>query len=199
MTAEAPSMTVGAAIERRRSVRAYKGDPVDRSTVEALLAAAVRAPTAVHAEPWAFVVVQDREALRRLSDRAKPLFVGEVRRAQLDRGGHALDAFERPDFNVFYDAGTLIVIGDLSGAPFAAADCWLAAENLMLAACAMGLGSCVIGSAVAALNLPEVKRELEIPEAYSAIAPIIVGVPTHDAPGTPRRPPRVLAWRRGSS
>ena len=56
------------------------------------------------------MIVQDGFKLKRLSDRAKPLFVQEVHRAQLDRG-HALDVFASPDFNIFYDAGTLIVIG----------------------------------------------------------------------------------------
>ncbi|MGE5088997.1 MAG: nitroreductase family protein [Candidatus Levyibacteriota bacterium] len=194
-TRSAIGMTLQEAIDRRRSVRAYRPGSLDRSAIDALLQAAVRAPTAMHAEPWAFVVIQDRDALRRLSDRAKPLFVDEVRRAHLDRGGHALHTFERPEFNVFYDAGTLIVIGVESHTPFAEADCWLAAENLMLAACAMGLGSCVIGSAVAALNFPDVKLALGIPEAFLAIAPIIVGTPAQDAPATGRRPARIVAWR----
>lgn len=42
------------------------------------------------------------------------------------------------------------------------ADCWLAAENLMLSACALGLGTCCIGSAIPALNSPEAKSELGI-------------------------------------
>jgi hypothetical protein len=44
------------------------------------------------------------------------------------------------------------------------ADCWLAPENLMLAACAKGLGACVIGLAVSALSTPEWKAELKIPD-----------------------------------
>ena len=188
-------MTVDEAIHSRRSIRRYAAGVVDRATVETLLRAAVRAPTAVHMEPWAFVVLQDRAALRRLSDRAKPLFVEEVHRAHLDRGGHALDIFTRPDFDVFYDAGTLVVIGTESNTPFAAADCWLAAENLMLAACAMGLGTCVIGSALPALQLPDVKREVGIPAEFAAVAPIVVGVPSGETPITSRKPPRVVAWR----
>jgi nitroreductase len=47
---------------------------------------------------------------------------------------------------------------------------WLAAENLMLAAHAMGLGTCVIGSAVPALNTPKSKAELNIPSECTAIA-----------------------------
>lgn len=189
------AMTVAEAIDARRSVRSYASEPVDRASVRRLLAAAVRAPTAVHAEPWAFVIIQDRGTLRRLSDRAKPLFVDEVHRAHLDRGGHALDIFAQPEFNIFYDAGTLIVIGALQAGPFVAADCWLAAENLMLAARSMGLGTCVIGSALAALNLPDVKAELGVAADYVAVAPIIVGMPAADTPATSRKEPRVLVWK----
>jgi nitroreductase len=188
-------MTIMEAINGRRSVRSYASQSLDATTVRALLAAAVQAPTAVHEEPWRFVVIQDRSALRRLSDRAKPLFLEEVQRAHLDRGGHTLDIFASPGFDIFYDAGTLVVIGAQAGGPFAAADCWLAAENLMLAAYSMGLGTCVIGSALAALNLVDTKAELGIPPEFSAIAPIIVGVPRGETPLTSRKEPRILVWK----
>ena len=119
----------------------------------------------------------------------------EVHRAHLDRGDHALDMFERPDFNIFYNAGTLIVICAKATGLFVVADCWLAAQNLMLAAYAMGLGTCVIGSAVSGLNTPQIKDELGIPFEVSAIAPIIVGVPADASPANPRKEPRILAWK----
>ena len=50
------------AIFMRRSVRAYTEQTLDESTIRALLDAAVQAPTAMHTEPWAFVIVQDRNA-----------------------------------------------------------------------------------------------------------------------------------------
>jgi nitroreductase len=183
------------AINGRRSVRLYTGERADESTIRALLAAAVRAPTAIHLEPWVFVIVQDEETLKRLSDRAKGFFVEEMHRAHLDRGGHAFSMFERPDFNIFYNAGTLIVIGAKAIGPFVTADCWLAAENLMLAAYAMGLGTCVIGSAVTGLNTPESKQELGIPPEVSVIAPIIVGMPADKPAVTPRKQAQILAWK----
>lgn len=183
------------AIQSRRSVRSYVTQSLDRLTVTKLLSAAVRAPTAVHREPWEFVVVQDPNTLKRLSDKAKPLFAQEAQRTHLDRGGHGLDIFASPDFNIFYNAGTLIVICGPSAAPFAVADCWLAAENLMIAACALGLGTCVIGSSIAALNLPDIKAELGIPAALSAIAPIIVGVPSGETPPTSRKELQILSWK----
>ncbi len=185
-------MNVYEAILARRSVRRYTSEPLDRTTVRLLLEAAVHAPTAMHEEPWAFAVLQDKAVLRQLSDRAKPLFVNELRRSGRMRPEHSLDIYADPEHNIFYDAGTLIVICANAMGPFAAADCWLAAENLMLAACAMGLGTCVIGSALPALNMVSTKTELGIPEKFSAIAPIIVGHPDGETAPVPRREPYIL-------
>lgn len=180
------------AILARRSVRSYTTEEVDRATVRVLLEAAIRAPTAEHKEPWAFVVIQDRLLLQQLSDRAKPIFMDEIGRFQ-GHAGHA-DLFTTSGFNVFYDAGTLIVICAKSNGPFNAADCWLAAENLILAACAMGLGTCVIGAAQPALNHPEMKAELNIPREFLAVAPIIVGYARGEVAPTTRKEPLILSY-----
>lgn len=184
-------MTLFEAIQRRRAVCSYLPDVVDRDTIAELLKAAVRAPTAMHEEPCAFVVVQDRRLLKRYSDLAKSTWAAEHKTT----GATATALFEQPDFNIFYDASTLVVIAARSPGPFAVADCWLAAENLMLAACAMGLGTCCIGFAVPVLNQPDVKAELGIPADAAAIAPIIVGNPRGDTPQTSRKPPTILSWR----
>ncbi len=189
-------------IYRRRSVRSYKTDPIDEGQLRALLDAAVRAPTAMHEEPWRFIVVQNRAVLARLSDRAKgmaraeALRHGNVLKQPGSPGDGLASPFGDPAFNIFYDAGTLVVIGATPTGEFVSADCWLAAENLMLAACAEGLGTCCIGFALKALNEPETKAELGIPADIHAFAAIIVGVPTEDAPPTPRKPVVTLSWIR---
>jgi nitroreductase len=189
------SKTVFEAILARRSVRAYTPQALSRPTIETLLEAAVHAPTAMHEEPWGFVVVQNRRLLKQLSDRAKPLFVEEVRHRNAQGANHSFAHFTRPDFDIFHGAGTLIVICAKPVSHFAAADCWLAAENLMLAACSMGLGSCVIGSAVSALNIHKTKTEIGIPDEYSAIAPVVVGVPGGETAATSRKEPLILSWK----
>lgn len=181
-------------INQRRSVRDYAPDKPTPATLNRLLAAAVRAPTAMHAEPWSFLVVQDSTVLRKLSDRAKVEFAHEAQSLPEALASHARALLAQPDFNIFYNAGTLIVICAQSMGPFVAADCWLAAQNLMLAACAEGLGTCVIGFAVAPLNLPDVKRELRIPPEVTAVAPIIVGTPRGETPATSRKAPRILGY-----
>ena len=142
------------AILARRSVRSYRPDQLDRNTVQTLLEAAVRAPTAMHEEPWAFVVVQDHALLRRLSDLAKPIFIEEVRQRDSQGTRHSFDHFTRPNFNIFHGANTLIIICAKPSSQFVTADCWLAAENLMLAASAVGLGSCVVGDLIVVKSVP---------------------------------------------
>ena len=195
MLAQTKLDTIGA-IYRRRAIRSYTAEKIEKATIEQLIDAAIQAPTAVHGEPWAFAVIQDRERLRQYSDRAKSLLLSQQQATSFfqNREPRALAVLSDPAFNIFYDAGTLIVIGCTARGPFVEADCWLAAENLMLAATAKGLGTCCIGFAVGILNTPEVKRELGIPEAGAAVAPIIVGVPKGEPPAGTRKPPVILSW-----
>jgi nitroreductase len=192
ITANPATMSVMDAIYQRRAVRSYTAKPVETDAINALLEAAVHAPTAVHEEPWAFVVIQNPKTLKRLSDTAKRLIPFLERDIHLP--GEKTHHFTPPE-NIFYSAETLIVVYGKPVGAFVVADCWLAAENLMLAACGMGLGTCVIGLAVAALNTPEWKSEFNVPQSMTAYAPIIVGVPAGPTPATGRQKPEVLSWK----
>lgn len=198
VSAASPLTTLDA-IYRRRATRAYTGAPLDRATIVTLVDAAIHAPTAMHEEPWAFVVVQDRAMLARISRRAKELLAASTtatdHAALVGPGSPLAD----PAFDIFYNAGTLVVICGKPMGRFVEADCWLAAENLMLAATALGYASCPIGFAIPALADPELKRALEIPPEITAHAPIAVGVPRSpvrsDISALPRRrAPVVLHW-----
>jgi nitroreductase len=178
------SMSVIDAINTRSSVREYSAAPVSGAEVDALLRAAVRAPTAMHGEPWVFVVIQDRALLRKIDEAVKSGVLAKALAV------HMLPA----DYEVFHGAGTLIVIGARKTGPFVEGDCWLAAENLMLAATASGLGTCCIGSAVAALNDPALKKSIGLPADVRAVVPIVVGHPAGDGQPTSRRDPEIAAW-----
>jgi len=183
------------AIYQRRSVRDFAPGTIDQAVIRALLDAAVHAPTAMHEEPWSFAVIQDKDLLNRLSSSAKEKVRREAQSSNTPQAKHSLELVNKPDFHVFYNAGTLIVIYSKFKGPFVVADCWLAAENLMLAAFAKGLGTCVIGFAVSPLNTPEWKAELNIPAEMTAIAPIIAGVPAGETPAVPRKQPDIMAWK----
>ena len=101
------------AIRSRRAIRSFTPERLGREIVEELIDAAVQAPTAVHREPWAFAVIQDKERLRQYSDRAKESLLGQRRATSFfqQEEPRALAVLSDPAFNIFYDAGTLVVIG----------------------------------------------------------------------------------------
>ncbi|WP_454780479.1 nitroreductase family protein [Legionella sp. WA2022007384] len=183
------------AIYKRRAVRNYKPQKLDQALIHSLLDAAVQAPTAMHEEPWSFVIIQDQDILNRLSDSVKALIYTEAHNYSKMQMKYLQELVNNPDFHAFYNASTLIVIYSKLHGPFVAADCWLAAENLMLTACAQGLGTCVIGLAVSTLNTPEWKMKLNLPSDITAIAPIIVGIPAGEPSEVSRKSPEILAWK----
>jgi len=184
------------AIHSRRSVRAYTDRVVDEATIRALLHAAVQAPSAINTQPWRFSIVQSKARLKHYSDRAKETMLTKAHAATDPRAAQFMEVLEDPAFNIFYDAGTLVVIGVETRTTYSDADCWLAAQNLMLAACDLGLGTCVIGFAVGVLNTPEIKAEIGLPESGAALAPILVGYPLATPDPMSRDEPRVLSWIR---
>ncbi len=154
-------MDIQEAIYGRRAVREYTAEGVEAGTVRDLIDAAVHAPSAVNQQPWTFAVVRDRPLL------------------------------DTPEFHIFYHAPVLVLISAIAAAPWFVEDCSLAAENLMLAAHAAGLGTCWIGFAQSFLNTPNGKAILGIPESWAPVAPIIVGRPKGDLKPVPRNPPTI--------
>lgn len=181
------------AIASRRAVRQYTGEIVEERIVRDLLNAATLAPSAENEQPWCFTVIQDKEMLKRLSDHAKQQVYG-------NREGSKQEhlAFD-PEFDIFYNAGTLVVFWVHPIGNHPDWDCCFAAENFMIAARGMGLGTCPIGLAWPALSLPEVKEELNVPPECTAIVPIVVGY-ARDFPPTPaRHPVEILSWQRAKT
>jgi nitroreductase len=180
------------AIHNRRAVRSYNPSVVDEVTIQSLLAAAVRAPSALNAQPWRFAIVQDPRTLARYSALAKERSAARAHDPEVEQYSSQL---HDPSFNIFYDAGTLIVICADTRDPWAEAACWLAAENLWLAATEHGLGACCVGLALGVLNEPAIKAELSIPPEMQAIAPLIVGWPASPVSPVERATPYVLSWQ----
>lgn len=181
------------AIYERRAVRAYTARTVEKERVLALIEAAIQAPSAVNQQPWAFVVVQDAALLRRISERSKQLTLAELKPGTPLWEHRAM--LQDPGFDVFHGGTTLILVCAKPGLWPASEDCCLAAQNLMLAAHALGLGTCPIGFAREALNEPGAKAELAIPADHSVVMPILVGYPRERPVRPPRREACILAWK----
>ncbi|MCE5234114.1 MAG: nitroreductase family protein [Mizugakiibacter sp.] len=188
-------MDVLQAIRARRAVRAFTDEALDRPTVQVLVDAAVQAPSAMNLQPWTFLVALGRERVADIARRAKAHLV-----ASLDTGPGLLrrtDMLHDPHFDILYGAPALIVVyAAVSDAPAALVrpdqDCCLAAQNLMLAARAMNLGSCWIGFARPWLDLPATKDEFGLSAEHVAVAPIVVGYPQAWPDATARHTPRIV-------
>jgi nitroreductase len=186
-------MDVREAIYGRRAVREFTTDPVAEAGLRGLIDAAIQAPSAVNQQPWLFTIVRDKELLARVSNEAKAHMLRTSPAALASH--HFLHILDDPTFDIFYSAPVLVVISAAAG-PWAVADCSLAAENLMLAAHAAGLGTCWIGFAQGWLGTPEGKSALKLPETDIPVAPIFVGHPKSIPPAVSRKPPRIgwLSW-----
>ena len=186
-------MDVLEAIAARRSVRSYLPTPVPREVVEQLLDAAVRAPSGMNNQSWAFGVVEGVEAVRKLGERAKHHLL-----AHIDDNSPLVryrERLEQPTTRLLYEAPLLIVIYKKPTGITREIDYCLAAQNLMLAACGLGLGTCWIGLAHAFLDLPPVKVELGVPDGYGVGAPLVVAYAEEGAPPVDRAAPHVLFWK----
>jgi nitroreductase len=181
------------AIFHRRAVRRYSDRNVDEDTVWKLLIAAVQAPSAMNQQPWVFGVFHGRKRLLEYSELAKQYLVATYPTTFELHSRSEL--YENPNYNIFHDASTLIVIYATRGRLHPNEDCCLAAENLMLAAYGLGLGTCPIGFARPWLDLPETKRKLEVPEHYSAVFPVVVGYPAGYTEPSLREEPYVVSWQ----
>ena len=177
------------AIYTRRAVRDYSHAKVEQAQIEALIRAAIQAPSAMDHQPWSFCVVRDAALLRRISDEAKAHMLRTTPAGLVSH--HFEEMLGNPAFDIFYNAPVLILISSSDDQPWGTIDCALAAQNLMLAARDAGLGSCWIGFAQGWLGTPEGKTALGLPPACTPVAPIIVGHPAGTVPPVPRNDPEI--------
>lgn len=150
-----------ALIRSRRSVRAYTAEPVPEELLLQLIDAARWAPSAVNGQPWSFVLVTAGQAITLLGNLADGVvFNRHVRRA----------------------AAIIAICADPRGNRYYQMDCAFAAQNILLAAHALGLGACFIG----AFDEPGIKAVLEVPVHLRVVGLISLGWPA-EAPAAPPR------------
>jgi nitroreductase len=177
------------ALYGRRSVREFTPQQVNRDSLQSLVDAAIQAPSAMNEQAWLFTIITNRPRLDGIA-RAAKAFMRVINAADPD-SSQASSLLHNDDFNIFYNAPALIVISAPAQKRWTVENCTLAAQNLMLAAHAEGLGSCWIGFAQSWLGTPEGKRAIELPEDFTPVAPIIVGYPKSRAPALPRSAPAI--------
>ena len=186
----------------RRSCRNFLDKPVAQSILEDLVKIGCTAPSATNCQLWTFTVLPTREAVMVLGKGVRSFYVNLnsmaeksslrmlmklIGKPELDRYyreyyesvKEGMAEFDRSGIDrLFYDAPSAIVVGCEPGASLPKEDSLLAAQNILLAAHSMGLGSCLIGMAVEAMkNDRTIQRALGIPNEEKIYAVIALGYP----------------------
>lgn len=177
------------AIAGRRAVREFTAEAVDEQTINRVIGAATRAPSAMNAQSWTSTVVRNQDLYTRTSDAAKAHMLATI---PADEPPHLSPHINDPHYQIFYHAPALMLISASTEGLWNIENCVLAAQNLMLATVMAGLGSCWIGFAQSYLRTPEGKVALGLPSAWAPVAPIILGHPKAMPPAVPRKPPEIL-------
>lgn len=181
-------------IYQRRSVRNYSEKEVPDETIKEIIRAGTYAPTAMNQQPWRFVVVKNKQLIEEYDDRAKKAFIAAYKDNENPGLIGIVQHLSKPITRLFCGATVLILVFASSDV-INEHDCALAAENMMLAAQSLGIGSCWIGLAAGLGYDVEFLREVEVPEGHKLIAPLIFGYPTKDNLKAPaRNVDVVLKW-----
>ncbi|MGE5556105.1 MAG: nitroreductase family protein [Methanocella sp.] len=168
-------------IKNRRSIRAYKKQDLSPEQLNQLIDAARLAPSAGNAQPWAFVVAKSEQTKQALAttafgqswlQEAAVVFVVCIDEKRAE------DAYG-------VRGKTLYGIQDTSAA----------VENVLLAACSMGLGGCWMG----AFREEEVRRVINAPAYMRPVALVPIGYPAEAPPSRSRRPAREVVFEEAFS
>ncbi len=174
----------------QRAYRALRPDPVPEPIIEKILEAGTHAPSAGNCQPWRFVVVQDEEVRRQIGEGAQAAWEGFARDLSGDKSTPMFKAVDRWATGGLAEAPVIIVLcGDTSVLPFdqMGSSIFPAAQNILLAAAALGLGSLMS-------NLPlfapdgTLAKTLGLPEHVVPLATLPIGYPEKKL-GRPRRKP----------
>ena len=163
-------------IMARRSVRKYLDKPVEHEKLDVIVRAGINAPSGSNRQPWIVRVGEDQQLIDRVTQVFKQENAEQVQR-------------DKNFKNMFRNAPNLICVctpanggGEL--------DAGLLGENMMLAAQAMGLGTCCLGGPVRFLLSNEKARffldSLDIPSDYKLLYIIGVGYPDEQPDAKPR-------------
>lgn len=160
-------------IFKRRSVRNYEKKEIPDDMLNDLLEAAMAAPSAVARDPWHFLLIRERKMLDNIAK-------------ILPHGGMLRQA-----------PAAVIVCGDISKAhanevSYMLQDLSAAVENLLLAATALGLGSCWLGVHPRPERIEGIRSLFTLPENIIPMCGIALGWPAEKpAPRTRFNPERV--------
>lgn len=178
-------------LKNRRSIRDFQDREVPESMVKEIIQDTCMAPTASNRQPCRFIIIRNREQIKKLSDESKRNLLNDLAR----NPGLPLKQYEAAlrdaQFNVFYNAPCLVYVIGPRDLYSLEVDCGLTVAYLMFAAAYRGLGTCWIGLGA---NIRDriTLDEIGLPEECRIVAPIILGYPVNIPEASERRVPEII-------
>jgi nitroreductase len=180
----------------RRSIRKYKSEQITETELEAILQAGVYAPSAGSRQSAIIAVCQNVEINTALGKINKAAFKGRMSTET------AYISKEQPSIadnaaiqSGFYHAPTVLTLFAPKNFLYSIADCYVAAQNIMLAAHSLGVGSCMVARAEDTFSSElgqRLQKEWGIDETYEAKIHVTLGYPADTKPPTAK--PRKDGW-----
>lgn len=170
-------------IKSRRSIRKFKATQILDSALQEILECAILAPNAGNQQKWHFTVIWNRDVLNIMASMMKENMMNSGIEFLMEKA-------KNPNFDPFGGAPTLILITADKTARFVEIDCAAAAENIMIAAESLGIGTHIMTSTELIFTSKkgeELKRKLKIPEGYNHICTIAIGYKDEEPSAKPRR------------
>jgi nitroreductase len=180
-------------ILNRRSVRAYEPKQIPRDDLEKILSCGDAGPSGANNRGWRYVVVQDPAYRKKLVERGMPIY-----RQWMEKMPQSFkvmrEAIDKSPDPIYYGAQTIIfVIGKSMTADM---DCPIACQNIMLAARALGIGSCWVHIGQLVLQDPAVREDFTLTEGEKAYGPIVLGYPLrNEFPPKPDHVKSPIVWK----
>jgi len=162
----------------RKSVRSFKDEPVPKEKIEMLVRASMAAPTAVDKRPWEFIVVTDRNILKKLADALPYAKMTAQAAAAIIVGGDITKQWGGTD------------------AEYWKMDCSVASENILLAAESLGLGAVWTAVYPEKTRIENVRKILGLPDAVIPLNLIPIGVPKGDEKPKDKYNPKQIHWNK---
>jgi len=174
-------------IKERRAIRAFKDRPIEKEKIQQIIEAGTWAPSARNLQPWKFIIVTNRQLIKEMGVRIQEKVIGNARYSFVkERAKTNEDA-------IFYSAPLVIFIFGDENNKWSTIDCSLTAQNMMLAAHSLGIGSCPIGMARFVKDERDIIKELDFPEDYELVLTIAFGYPD-EKPEPKERNKNVVKW-----
>ena len=178
-------------LKNRRSIRDFQNKDIPITIIEEILQDTCLAPTASNNQPCRFIIIQNHDYIKKISDESKKCLLDDlVRNPNLSLKQYEA-ALRDEQFNVFYNAPCLVLIVGPKDAHSIDVDCGLTVAYFMFSATSRGLGTCWIGLG-AYIRDKKMLDEIGVPSGYQIVTPIIIGYPTSIPPASERHSPNIL-------